>query len=311
MASTCFCFQVHQPDRLRRFTIFDTENDYFDGFENAEICRRVSRRCYLPANRLLREMFEHYHGRFKVSFSITGVLLEQLRDHAPDVLESFQALANTGCVEFLAQTYYNSLSFLFSTVEFSEQVGAHRELIQRLFGQRPRVFRNSERVYSNALARTVEAIGDFDAILVDGGDAVLAGRSCSYLYRPPNPARLKLLVKNGSLSDDVALRGSVNAYWKKLRAEEVTATLAGVRGVTNELSVVPTNAYEDRLIADSIVAALDRNVYVDVESVDVRVNGGVVTLSGSVSSLPAFRAAQETCERTVGVIAVNNELVIR
>jgi osmotically-inducible protein OsmY len=109
----------------------------------------------------------------------------------------------------------------------------------------------------------------------------------------------------------VTLRGSVNAYWKKLRAEEVTATLAGVRGVTNELSVVPTTAYEDRLIADSIVAALDRNVYVDVESVDVRVNGGVVTLSGSVSSLPAFRAAQETCERTVGVIAVNNELVIR
>lgn len=109
----------------------------------------------------------------------------------------------------------------------------------------------------------------------------------------------------------VTLNGSVDAYWKKLRAEEIATTLTGVLGVTNELAVVPSDAYEDRLIADNIVAALDRNVHVDAESVDVRVNNGVVTLSGSVSSLPAFRAAQETAEYTAGVIAVNNELVIR
>jgi alpha-amylase len=214
MASTCFCFHVHQPDRLRRFTIFDTGNDYFDGLQNAEICRQVSRRCYLPTNRLLREMIEHYRGLFKVSFSITGVLLEQLHDHAPEVLESFQALADTGCVEFLAQTYYNSLSFLFSPAEFAEQVMAHRALIQRLFGQTPRVFHNAERIYNNSLAEAVEQIGDFDAILVGGAATVLCDRSCHHLYRPPNPARVKLLLRNTQLSDDIAFRFS-NRHWNQ------------------------------------------------------------------------------------------------
>ena len=109
----------------------------------------------------------------------------------------------------------------------------------------------------------------------------------------------------------VTLWGTVDAYWKKLKAEELASTLSGVRGVTNELAVVPSRTYEDRLVAESLVSALDRNVYVDAEYIDVHVNGGVVTLSGSVSSLPAFRAAEETAEHTPGVVEVRNELVIR
>lgn len=109
----------------------------------------------------------------------------------------------------------------------------------------------------------------------------------------------------------VILRGTVDAYWKKLRAEELASTLTGVQGVSNELAAVPSGTYEDRLIADSIVAALERSVHLDAEFIDVRVNGGVVTLSGSVASLPAFREAQQTAEYTPGVMAVHNDLVIR
>lgn len=206
MASTCFCFQVHQPDRLRHYTAFDTDNEYFDGFKNAEICHQVARTCYLPASQLLLSLIQKHHGRFKVAFSMTGVLLEQLRDHAPKVLESFQALADTGCVEFLAQTYYHSLSFLFSTVEFSEQVAAHRDLIRGLFGQTPHVFHNTERLYSNALVETIDRISDFDGILVHGVAPILADRSPNYIYAPPSGAGLKLLLRNDRLSDDIAFR---------------------------------------------------------------------------------------------------------
>lgn len=212
MASTTLCFQVHQPDRLRHYTIFDSGDDYFDGFHNAEICRQVSRSCYLPANRLLLDLIETHRGRFKVAFSITGVLLEQIHDHAPEVLRSFQALADTGCVEFLAQSYYQSLSVLFSNLEFTEQVLMHRDLIQRLFDQKPRVFRNTERVYTNALTGAVAQIGGFDAILTDGPAHVLGDHSPNAVYRLPAPNKLKLLLKNNSLSDDIALRFGNRAW---------------------------------------------------------------------------------------------------
>lgn len=231
MASTTLCFQVHQPDRLRHYTIFDNGDDYFDGFQNAEICRRVSRSSYLPANRLLLELLEECQGRFKVAFSMTGVLLEQLHDHAPEVLESFQALADTGCVEFLAQSYYHSLSLLYSTIEFSEQVEAHRALIRQLFGQTPRVFRNTERLYSNTLAETIERIGGFDAILIDTPEAILGQRSPNFIYGPPKPSKLKLLVKNSQLSDDIAFRFASRSWseWP-LQPEKYARWLNGVPG---------------------------------------------------------------------------------
>jgi alpha-amylase len=151
MASVCFYFQVHQPQRLRHYTIFDHSDFYLDEHKNAEICRKVAKKCYLPTNRLMLELIRKYRGRFKIAYSVTGVLLEQLEKFAPEVLTTFKQLADTGCVEYLGETYYHSLSFLYSKNEFIEQVKAHRQTIQRLFGQTPRIFRNTELIYNNGL----------------------------------------------------------------------------------------------------------------------------------------------------------------
>jgi alpha-amylase len=231
MASVCFYFQVHQPYRLRHYTIFDNGTDYFDGFKNAQVCRKVADKCYLPANRLILDLIRQHGGYFKVAYSITGVILEQFREYAPEVLASFQELAETGCVEFLGETYHHSLSFLFSPTEFVSQVEAHRSLMQDLFGQTPRVFRNTELVYNNALAQTVEQIGGFHAILAEGADHILGYRSPNYVYRPPNTRTLKLLLKNYRLSDDIAFRFS-NRDWSEwpLRAEKFGQWISAVNG---------------------------------------------------------------------------------
>ena len=231
MASVCFYFQVHQPHRLRHYTIFDDGTDYFDQFKNAQVCRKVADKCYLPTNRLLLDLILRHNGRFKVAFSITGVLLEQLHAYAPDVLTSFQDLAETGCVEFLAETYYHSLSFLFSPEEFAAQVQKHRQMIRDTFGQTPRVFRNTELIYNNSLAEAVERIGGFDAILTEGADHILGYRSPNYVYRPPHTRSLKLLLKNYRLSDDIAFRFS-NRGWSEwpLRAEKFAHWVNAVNG---------------------------------------------------------------------------------
>ncbi|MFA5783782.1 MAG: alpha-amylase, partial [Phycisphaerae bacterium] len=125
MASVVFYFQVHQPVRLRHYTVFDKSGEYFDDHKNSSICRKVTNKCYLPANRLILDLIRKHEGRFKVAYSITGTLLEQLENYSPEVLSTFHALAQTGCVEFLAETYYHSLSFLYSRDEFVEQVDKH------------------------------------------------------------------------------------------------------------------------------------------------------------------------------------------
>lgn len=214
MPSICLYFQVHQPYRLRNYTIFELDNDYFDDSRNAEICQRVARKCYLPSNLLMLKLIRRYGGTFRISYSITGTLLEQIELYAPEVLASFQKLAATGCVEFLAETYYHSLSFLHAREEFIEQIRLHEEIIHRLFGQRPRVFRNTELIYNNDLAAAIEQIGGFDAILAEGADHILGYRSPNFLYRPPNSTNLKLLLKNYRLSDDIAFRFS-NRDWSE------------------------------------------------------------------------------------------------
>ncbi|HUT30724.1 MAG TPA: glycoside hydrolase family 57 protein [Sedimentisphaerales bacterium] len=214
MASVCFYFQVHQPYRLRNYTIFDTDSDYFDDVKNAQICRKVAHKCYLPANQLMLELIKKWNGRFRISYSITGCLLEQLQLYAPDVLRSFQDLAETGCVEFLGETYYHSLSFLYSRQEFVEQIEAHKRTMQRLFSQTPRVFRNTELIYNNQLAELIENIGGFDVILAEGADHILGYRSPNFVYSPKKCRRLKLLLKNYRLSDDIAFRFS-NRSWSE------------------------------------------------------------------------------------------------
>ena len=214
MASICFYFQVHQPMRLGHYTVFDGHNNYFDEHKNSQICRKVADKCYLPTNRLLLDLIRRYNGRFKVAFSITGVLLEQLQKYSPEVISTFDALARTGCVEFLAETYYHSLSFLYSRNEFAEQINHHRQTIEYLFGQKPRIFRNTELIYNNELASFIETIGGFDGILCEGAGHILGYRSPNFVYKPSGCNHLKLLMKNYQLSDDIAFRFS-NRGWSQ------------------------------------------------------------------------------------------------
>jgi len=214
MASVCFYFQVHQPIRLRNYTVFEKNDKYFDDHKNAAICRKVANKCYLPANRLLLKLIKRHQGRFKIAYSITGTLLEQLKEFSPEVISTFDALAETGCVEFLAETYYHSLSFLYSHEEFKEQINKHVETIENLFGQKPRVFRNTELIYNNKLASVIESMNQFDAVITEGADHILGYRSPNYVYQPKGCKKLKLLLKNYALSDDIAFRFS-NRGWSE------------------------------------------------------------------------------------------------
>jgi alpha-amylase len=213
MPSVCLYFQVHQPRRLRHYTVFDihTVHAYEDVEANRQILDKVAGKCYLPANRILLELIRRYGGQFRIAFSLTGVLLEQLEKHHPEVLDSFKALADTGCVEFLNETYYHSLAFFFSRKEFREQVLLHQRKIRTLFGQTAQTFRHSELIYDNDLAGAVEKMG-YRVILTEGADRVLKGRSPDCVYRPAGCKDLKVLLRNYRLSDDLAFRFSDRAW---------------------------------------------------------------------------------------------------
>jgi alpha-amylase len=230
MASVCFYFQIHQPYRLRRYSVFDTDRHYFDQYKNGEIIRKVAAKCYLPANRLMLEAIRKHDGRFRVAYSISGSALEQLQQHAPEVIDTFHQLNQTGCMELLDETHYHSLSFLYSREEFRAQVELHRAMIKRVFGQEPRVFRNTELIYNNDLAHFVSHMG-YDAIVTEGADHVLGHRSPNFVYRPPHAPRLKLLLRNYRLSDDITFRFS-NRAWEQypLTAEKFARWVNQIQG---------------------------------------------------------------------------------
>jgi alpha-amylase len=217
--------------RLRRYTVFDKSDRYFDEQKNSAICRKVANKCYLPANRMFLDLIRKYKGKFKISYSITGILLEQFEMYAPEVLSTFHALAQTGCVEFLAETYYHSLSFLYSKEEFIEQIKKQIEIVDRYFGQHPRIFRNTELIYNNDLAHLIESTGDFDAILTEGADHILGYRNPNFVYQPRGCSKIKLLLKNYPLSDDIAFRFS-NRSWPQwpLTAEKYSRWISNVNG---------------------------------------------------------------------------------
>jgi alpha-amylase len=213
MASVVFYFQVHQPNRLRRYTVFDSDTSYFDDRQNHDVLRKIAHKCYLPANQVMLDLVRRHEGRFRVSYSLTGTIIDQFRRWAPEVLESFLELGQTGCVELIAETHYHSLAFLYNRDEFIAQTCQHRQMMQELFGQTPRIFRNTELTYNNDVAKVVEDMG-FDAILTEGADHVLGYRSPNFIYNPPNCANLRLLLKNYRLSDDIAFRFS-NRSWSE------------------------------------------------------------------------------------------------
>ena len=215
MPSVCFYFQVHQPHRLRSYSYFDIGRQpfYQDDEKNKEILLKVARKCYLPANALMLKLIKQHEGRFKVAYSISGVAIEQFKKYSPETLDSFKRLVDTGCVEMLNETYYHSLSFLFSPQEFLAQVEKHHQLIKKEFGQSPVTFRNTELIYNNQLAELVESLG-YKVMLAEGAEKVLDSRSPNFIYRAKNTKNLKLLLRNYKLSDDIAFRFS-NPDWKE------------------------------------------------------------------------------------------------
>jgi alpha-amylase len=231
MTAVCLYFQAHQPYRLRAYDYFDVgrEHRYFDSPANSAILRRVAEKCYLPATDMLLRLLER-HPDFAVSFSVSGCLLEQLRTASPASLEAFRALAETGRVEFLAETSHHSLAWLVSQEEFARQIALHREMMLAELGVDPRVFRNTELIYSDDLARFVEARG-YAGVLADGVPPLLGGRSPHFIYRAATPGGLPLLLRDSRLSDDIAFRFS-NRTWSEypLTAEKYDAWIGALSG---------------------------------------------------------------------------------
>ena len=228
----CLYFQVHQPIRLRKYHFFDIGkySDYYDDFANRSFTKKIAERCYLPANRVLLELIKKYGKNFKVAFSITGLAIEQFRKYAPEVIDSFKALAGTGCVEFLAETYSHSLACLVDETEFKHQVKRHADLMKELFGMKPVTFRNTELVYSDEIGEMVAKMG-YTTMLTEGARHILGWKSPNYLYTNSINPKLKLLLKNFRLSDDIAFRFS-DKQWDQwpLTAEKYVSWLDAADG---------------------------------------------------------------------------------
>lgn len=270
MKTVCFYFQVHQPYRVKRYRVFDIGNDaeYFNdrgegNLNNRWVLEKVARKSYAPATKLLIELLKR-HPEMRISFSFSGVALEQLERYAPDVLDLFKQLVATGQVEVLGETYYHSLAFFYSPAEFERQVARHRDTVRRIFGAWPRVFRNTELSYRNDLGHWAERAG-YAGVLAEGWDPILGWRSPNYVYKPIGTENVRLLLKNYRLSDDIAFRFSSRdwAEWP-LTAEKFAAWVRAAEGDTINLfmdyETFGEHQWEDSGIF-SFLDALPREVY--------------------------------------------------
>ncbi len=245
MTAIVFVFEVHQPRRLKRTFFWEHQifkrvkkkelfDYYFDRAKDREIFERACKKCYFPSNQILLDLIEKYKKekkQVKVSFSLSGVFLEQCEMFNKDLLESFKQLAETGCVEFLNQTYYHSLASLYpERDEFIEQVKMHRQAVKDLLGYTPKVFENTELLYNNAIAKTVEKLG-FKGIYTEGTERVLAGKSPNHLYTPKGCKKIRVLLRNYKLTDDIGFRFSAR-WWSEwpLTADKYASWLAATPG---------------------------------------------------------------------------------
>lgn len=245
MTYVVFVFEVHQPYRLKQDFFWENRifkrlkknelfNYYFDHKFDRKIFERTSKKCYFPSNQILLDLIDKYkreRKQVKVTFSISGVFLEQCEMYNKDLLESFRQLNETGCVEFLNQTYYHSLSSLYTEKEeFIEQVKMHEQVIKDLIGFNPKVFENTELLYNNTIARTVEKMG-YKGILTEGTEKILGGRSPNYVYKPKGCKKIKVLLRNYKLTDDIGFRFSAK-WWNEwpLTAEKYSNWLAATEG---------------------------------------------------------------------------------
>jgi len=217
MTSVCLYFEVHQPMRLNRFSVFNigTDNEplptYFDNILNKEIFEKVARKCYLPTNKLLLDLINEFNGQFKISFSLTGTFIEYCERYLPEVIDSFKELFATGAVDLIEETYFHSLSSLFDELdEFEEQVKMHRQMIKRVFNYQPKIFRNTEAIFDNRIAKKVYDMG-YKGIITEGTEKILGWRSPNFIYKPVN-TDIKVLLRNYNLSDDVGFRFSSRGW---------------------------------------------------------------------------------------------------
>ncbi|MEA2069906.1 MAG: glycoside hydrolase family 57 protein [Asgard group archaeon] len=246
MPSVVFYFQVHQPFRLNpnfrrdRFlknsSIDNLENLYFNNSFNKEIMNRVAKKCYLPANNLWLDIIDKYQQtsrKVKIAYSLSGTLLDQAERYQPDVLDSFKQLAETGCVEFLAETYYHSLTSIYGVnrQEFIEQVEMQKQAMHDLLGYTPTCFRNTELILNNSIMDSVAKMG-FEVILSEGIEHILPqNKTANYVFQSKVAPSLKVLLRNYQLSDDVAFRFG-SGRWEEypLFADKYASWIASTQG---------------------------------------------------------------------------------
>jgi alpha-amylase len=217
MPSICFYFEVHQPFRLNHFSVFnigntkDIHSTYFNKNLNQKIFEKVANKCYLPTNNLLLELIRKYDGKFRISYSLTGTFVEYCENYKPELLDSFKELFKTGAVDLIDETYFHSLSGLYDELdEFEDQIKMHRQMIRRIFNYKPKVFRNTEAIYDNRIARKIADLG-YKGILTEGAEKILGWRSPNFMYKAVN-ANIKVLLRNYKLSDDVGFRFSARNW---------------------------------------------------------------------------------------------------
>ncbi len=239
MKTICFYFQIHQPFRIKKYRFFDIGSDhyYYDDFNNEEIIREIATKSYLPANEVLLDMIKNSEGRFKVAFSISGVALEQLEIYVPEFFDSMRELVNTGCVEFIAETYAHSLSSLTDVDEFDRQVRMHSNKIYDLFGQRPTVLRNTELIYSDEIGEMVAQMG-FKGMITEGAKHILGWKSPNYVYHASGNPEFKLLLKNSKLSNDISFNFS-KYDWSEypLTADKFMSWVTGLPEAENVINL--------------------------------------------------------------------------
>ncbi|MGE5533162.1 MAG: glycoside hydrolase family 57 protein [Bacillota bacterium] len=245
MTDVVFVFEVHQPHRLRRNLFWEGKvfrrlskkelfDYYFDNEVDGEIFRRAARKCYFPSNQIILDVVDKHkrdRRQAKFSFSVSGVFLEQCEMFENDLLESFRQLAATGCVEFLDQTYYHSIASLYpEKEEFIEQVAMHKQAIKDLLGYTPQVFENTELLYNNTIAKTVEKIG-YKGIYTEGVEKILGEKSPNYIYTPKGSKKIRVLLRNYKLTDDIGFRFSAR-WWPEwpLTADKYARWLAETKG---------------------------------------------------------------------------------
>jgi len=235
MTSICLYFEVHQPVRLNHFSVFHIGGEgpaphYFNEKLNEEIFTKVAKKCYLPTNNMLLDLINQFDGKFRISFSLTGTFIEYCNKFIPEIVDSFKELFKTGAVDMIEETYYHSLASLYDDLdEFEDQIKLHRQMIKDLFNYKPKVFRNTEAIFDNRIAKKVAELG-YKGIITEGTEKILGWRSPNYLYKPVN-TNLKALLRNYTLSDDVGFRFSAR-LWKDypLTADKFSHWISNCQG---------------------------------------------------------------------------------